>query len=417
MISKVLTSKSSTGLMSYLGKETAHSTRYTDERNLVVSSHNFRNDYSGKFNWAYSAQQMVALRELSNRQDKETQAYHLIISFSDDDFPKATGKTLQEQAKQALKLVDGFLEKRLGDKALFATTIQRDGSGGYLHAHVAISGINVDGTAFDTPKVHMVGKAGLQRALDSYMVEHFPEVTGREFTPVVPNSKPELLPTTYWLEKRKAQYDGVYSWKEDIYNRVEKASYMALSMTDFYKYLDKAGVTATPNTYHGKESLTFEFDDPKDKHHKIRAYRVKRGKMIGLGEEFMIDPLTARIKENARQQAILDREKQGKQVAPTVPAPKIKTTQPQKTEQTVHIFDAVPPQKPVISQPVKTEQKRKKRRKRKTVKSVNKVPKLKNSYAENVSQNEDFSLRDSLSQIPDISDKSKQHENNGPSLP
>ena len=79
MIDYVTHSNNSTKTMAYLGKQEAHSQRYTKTRNLVVGGQNLALDYQGNFNWIYGAMQMRAVRELANKADKKIQAHHLII--------------------------------------------------------------------------------------------------------------------------------------------------------------------------------------------------------------------------------------------------------------------------------------------------------------------------------------------------
>lgn len=396
MIDYVTHSDNSTKTMAYLGKQEAHSQRYTKTRNLVVGSQNLALDYQNNFNWVYSAMQMRATRELAGKADKKIQAHHLIISFSDTDFPKTDDeKTLQTQAQQAYTLVYGFLKEKLKTSSQFALTVQRDGNGGYLHTHCCINSVNVDGTTFNT---NFFDKEKLDKSLNDYFVKNFQKVTGREFTPVVAQN--EHSNGDYWNKQHKDD-ENHYVWKDDLRDRVEKAASISLNFAEFNKFLGQKGVTTKLSRT--KKTFTYIFTDEQGVERHIRAYRMRKGKATGLGKEFTREQLQARFEQNKADQIDL----------PT-PKPTKQSTE-QRTEPVVHIVQVVQPQKTVIPQPVKTEQKRKKRRKRKTVSPVNRELNSDEKIVKSPSR--DRSLQEQFYQNPNNYENTKQQENDHPYLP
>ena len=350
MICKVLKSTNTTQLLRYIGKDEPHNIKYTNHRNLLVYTQNLDPDYTGKPNFMYSAMQMKAVRKLSNekrppkkKRDSKTAGYHLIISFSEKDFPPAYDKKLQKQARQARDLVVGFLNERFKNTSMLYLGVQRDGESGYLHVHCGINAINTDGKVFDTRQISMFdsldGKVkGFRNEFNKYLVKHFKEVTGREFTPVVPKKKQFQKSKVYRINQR----DG-YKWQDDLYNRVDTAFYNATDMKEFEKILDDYGVTLKRRTYHGKPSFTYHFEDKNGQEQNMRAYRISRktGEIGGLGRKFMPDMVEVQLHKNALERAKNKRKRKRVKKQPAVSFISVKNANEVKKENSVQISKTV----------------------------------------------------------------------------
>ena len=422
MIDYITHSDSSTKTMSYIGKEEAHSQRYTKTRNLVCGGQNLANDYQGHFNWLYSAMQMLATRELAGKADKPKQAHHLIISFSEKDFPKVTGDDLQKQAQQAYELVDGYLKERFPPTAQYALAIQRDGKGGYLHAHVCLNSVNFDGKTLSTD---LFDKFKLDKSLNDYFNKHFEDVTGRKFEPVKPTK--EKSNGDYWNKKHKEEDakkgKKPYIWKDDLRERIDLALRISVNSDEFFANLKKQGVDAgeSNTTIDGKrkKSFTYSFIDENEQFQTIRAYRVRRGKAIGLGKQYMYDPIMEQLAEN--KAAHIDYVDTPHELPKTQPLPAfqaptyhVPTTPAPKptqatTEPTVHFVDAVPPQtQPVqATTPVQNLSKEKAtKRRRKRFKQAQQT----RIRRKHIRGSQDTSLRDSVKPIPNAPKKNDDRQ-------
>lgn len=151
-IIKVNQIQNANALNKYLLNHEAHEkTDLVKARNLLVWGQNYMRTYDHKWDGLYVSAQQYAVRALANKKKKKTQAFHMIISFSDEDFPPAKDKKdLDKQTKQAYQIVNGFLKKEMPSNSQYYCALQRDGDGHKLHAHVAISSLLMNGKSFNT---------------------------------------------------------------------------------------------------------------------------------------------------------------------------------------------------------------------------------------------------------------------------
>ena len=112
-IIKVNRIKNITALDRYLLSHEAHEkTDLVRVRNFTVFGHNVMKTYDHKFDAMYLASQQWAVRKVAKKQKKKTQGFHMIVSFSDEDFPDVKTKDdLKKQVIQARSLLKGFLDK------------------------------------------------------------------------------------------------------------------------------------------------------------------------------------------------------------------------------------------------------------------------------------------------------------------
>lgn len=332
-IIKVNRIKNITALDRYLLSHEAHEkTDLVRVRNFTVFGHNVMKTYDHKFDAMYLASQQWAVRKVAKKQKKKTQGFHMIVSFSPEDFPDVKTKDdLKEQVKQARSLLKGFLDEELPDESQWYAVLQKDGDGHKLHAHVAINSVQLDGRTLDTnilslnrklekvkekkkeqdeaqevetdnkdkkkKKPKYVAKAGLYERFQNYCADNFEQLTGRKYKKIMRNE--EVMHTDKegaYLHRVHKRFETATSWREDIASSIRLISQRAKSLDDFkglmYRsgrirvdernasYIDADGKKQTRTAY---TYCTLDKDDKVT--HKVRDFRVLRnGSIRGLGK-------------------------------------------------------------------------------------------------------------------------------------
>lgn len=300
----MISSKSSFNLVHYILDGEAHNKRFTNDRNLYVNGHNVFTDYQNKFNSNYLASQFYAVRKMAGKIKKRTQAFHNIYSFSDDDFPPTNDKKeLLKQAKQAYKLVDGFLKKQLPEDSQYLIGIQRDGAGGKLHAHVALNSVLINGKTLDTNNLSLLQKVtvkqinqqkvrtvskGVFEKIQDYLSDNFQNVTGRSYQRIDRDKSNLVNSKAQQISKR-----GGYVWKEDLKDRIIDVAQNVDNLDDFKAKLhDVYGVdikeyqaSTGKVDSNGKKikrlAYTYSFTDSNGKKHKSRDFRYTKKRGVG----------------------------------------------------------------------------------------------------------------------------------------
>ena len=314
MISKVIRSKSSTNLLRYILKDHAHNTDLTKKRNLNLIYKNVDSAYNGKYDYLYTISQFSAVQSLAKNKQKKTKAYHIIFSFSQDEFPiPESQKEMEEQTKQASKLVDGFLKKDLAKDSQYVLAIQRDSEGKMLHAHIALNSVKLDGKVIDTRQLTWSDRErevkskdpnkgtkkvlvkGLKTRIDDYMQANFERVTGRKYEPIkrktenLVNSKEEQIKAR--INDKNGQ---ITTWKEELKNKIYNAFSVSDSLEKFKKALKNEGVTVKERKVKNRQSgtgYTYSFVDSNNKKRRIRDFGYRKGVPAGLGTSFTPDSL------------------------------------------------------------------------------------------------------------------------------
>lgn len=332
-IIKVNRIKNITAFDRYLLSHEAHEkTDLVRVRNFTVFGHNVMKTYDHKYNAMYLASQQWAVRKVANKKKKKTQGFHMIVSFSPEDFPEvATKDDLKEQVKQARSLLKGFLDEELPDESQWYAVIQKDGDGHKLHAHVAINSVQLDGRTLDTnilslnrklekvkekkkeqdeaqevetdnkdkkkKKPKYVAKAGLYERFQNYCSDNFEQLTGRKYKKIMRNE--EVMHTGKegaYLHRKRKTFEKATSWREDIASSIRLISPRATSLDNFKALMYKAGrirVDERRASYidaDGKKQTRTAFTycklDKDDKVvHKVRDYRkLRNGSVRGLGK-------------------------------------------------------------------------------------------------------------------------------------
>lgn len=238
-ITKCLSRKNSRALIKYLLDGKAHDQTVTEFRNLAVSGHNLMAT-KGLFNqqivdktylWPFVANQFKATQQMSyaasKGRKKSIEAYHMIFSFSTDEFPLKGDQT--KEAQQVVKLVGGYLNQRLPKDSQWIMAVQRDGKGHKLHAHVALNSVQITGKTIQKQYVSWrdlvyqkdgqpVRQQGLASTFDDYLTKNFEKVTQRPYAPV----KASRVNRVHSSEEQIIARGG-YDWRQDLKNRLTSA--------------------------------------------------------------------------------------------------------------------------------------------------------------------------------------------------
>lgn len=332
-IIKVNRIKNITALDRYLLSHEAHEkTDLVRVRNFTVFGHNVMKTYDHKFDAMYLASQQWAVRKVAKKQKKKTQGFHMIVSFSPEDFPDVKTKDdLKKQVVQARSLLKGFLDEELPDESQWYAVIQKDGDGHKLHAHVAINSVQLDCRTLDTnilslnrklekvkqkkkeqeeakevetdnkdkkkKKPKYVAKAGLYERFQNYCADNFEQLTGRKYKKIMRNEKTmHTGKEGAYLHRVRKNFEKATSWREDIASSIKLISQRAKSLDDFKVLMYRSGrirVDERRASYidaDGKKqkrtAYTYcELDKDDKVVHKVRDYRVlKNGSVRGLGK-------------------------------------------------------------------------------------------------------------------------------------
>ena len=329
MISKVISSNSSSNLLKYILDDSAHNNELTTKRNLAIKYKNIHPLFTG-YDRLYTASQFSAVQKLAQNKDKKTKAYHLIFSFSDAEFPLPKDeKELEKQGKQAVNLVNKFLNKQLPKDAQFVASAQRDNDGKKMHVHVALNAVRTSGKVIDTrqltwsdrekiipnknknekPKKEKI--KGLKSRIDDFMLDNFEAVTGRKYKPVesvldnlVKSNEMQVLKH----ENTQNKPLNSYLWKEDLKEKIYKAFSKSDSLAGFENELNnlnvtvkkrKSSYTKQDGTKAKRDAYTYYFTDKTGKQRRIKDFSYRRGQPSGLGKSFTPNAIE-REYENAK---------------------------------------------------------------------------------------------------------------------
>lgn len=300
MISKVIKTSSSSNLLRYIEDKHAHNDELTDQRNLLLVSQNL-DTINEKHDVDYDIAQFNAVQSKARNKNKKTKAYHLIFSFSDDEFPITKDpKELQEQATQASALIYYFLQKQLDENSQFILGTQRDGEGKKLHVHVALNSVLINGKVLNTNEIRLLDRGeekGLRSKLDDYLQNNFEQVTSRPFKPIAQKTDNLVNASEIHIQEREnAKKPNAYGWKEHLKSAIYQAFSASDSLETFKQKLEQNNVTITErrariDSDSGKKqyrnAFTYTYVDDNKKTHKIRDFAyTKRGTVRGLGKSF-----------------------------------------------------------------------------------------------------------------------------------
>ncbi|MQB66023.1 relaxase/mobilization nuclease domain-containing protein [Limosilactobacillus reuteri] len=317
-IVKVISSTNAGANLNYLINEKAHNTELTSHRSLLFNGQNVYGDYANKVNARYLADQYWAVRQRAKNPNKKVQVYHLIFSFSQQEF-NPTKQNLLQQARQALKLVNDFLHQLLPSTAQYLEAVQCDSEGKNLHVHVSCNSVLTNGKVLDTNLISvnsrtvtknkkLVHYLGIRNNFDNYMTKNFKKLTGREFKPVKENQVNLVNSKAVKIDER-----GGYIWKEDLKERILDAFNNTDNFEDFETVLEanngvkvKHRQASIGKDEHGKkiyrDAITYTFIGDDFASHSARDFGyAKGGGKRGLGLSFTPQSIQQEFKQRQRK--------------------------------------------------------------------------------------------------------------------
>lgn len=317
-IVKVISSTNAGANLNYLINEKAHNTELTSHRSLLFNGQNVYGDYANKVNARYLADQYWAVRQRAKNPNKKVQVYHLIFSFSQQEF-NPTKQNLLQQARQALKLVNDFLHQLLPSTAQYLEAVQCDSKGKNLHVHVSCNSVLTNGKVLDTNLISvnsrtvtknkkLVHYLGIRNNFDNYMTKNFKKLTGREFKPVKENQVNLVNSKAVKIDER-----GGYIWKEDLKERILDAFNNTDNFEDFETVLEanngvkvKHRQASIGKDEHGKkiyrDAITYTFIGDDFTSHSARDFGyAKGGGKRGLGLSFTPQSIQQEFKQRQRK--------------------------------------------------------------------------------------------------------------------
>ena len=317
-IVKVISSTNAGANLNYLINEKAHNTELTSHRSLLFNGQNVYGDYANKVNARYLADQYWAVRQRAKNPNKKVQVYHLIFSFSQQEF-NPTKQNLLQQARQALKLVNDFLHQLLPSTAQYLEAVQCDSEGKNLHVHVSCNSVLTNGKVLDTNLISvnsrtvtknkkLVHYLGIRNNFDNYMTKNFKKLTGCEFKPVKENQVNLVNSKAVKIDER-----GGYIWKEDLKERILDAFNNTDNFEDFETVLEanngvkvKHRQASIGKDEHGKkiyrDAITYTFIGDDFTSHSARDFGyAKGGGKRGLGLSFTPQSIQHEFKQRQRK--------------------------------------------------------------------------------------------------------------------
>lgn len=317
-IVKVISSTNAGANLNYLINEKAHNTELTSHRSLLFNGQNVYGDYANKVNARYLADQYWAVRQRAKNPNKKVQVYHLIFSFSQQEF-NPTKQNLLQQARQALKLVNDFLHQLLPSTAQYLEAVQCDSKGKNLHVHVSCNSVLTNGKVLDTNLISvnsrtvtknkkLVHYLGIRNNFDNYMTKNFKKLTGCEFKPVKENQVNLVNSKAVKIDER-----GGYIWKEDLKERILDAFNNTDNFEDFETVLEanngvkvKHRQASIGKDEHGKkiyrDAITYTFIGDDFASHSARDFGyAKGGGKRGLGLSFTPQSIQHEFKQRQRK--------------------------------------------------------------------------------------------------------------------
>lgn len=257
------------GRLAYIFNEPAHNTILTGERVLACGGLNIDlltdedNHVLSEQSGVYLEQQFHQVLQKAKNPKRKYQCQSIIVSFSREEFDTSD---LQEQAKQASKIIRDFTKKYLGDtQNVYA--IAADGDGGKLHCHLLVNTIKPDGGKTVPTSRFTVFK--LRRQLNQYLEQNFQRVTGRPWAN--PFNKPEpredqnnLVTKSEWQKQLKLVLDDVKS--------------KVASISEYINELKQRGITITQRNKKGDWTYHQEING---KDYKVRDFYQRIDKETG----------------------------------------------------------------------------------------------------------------------------------------
>lgn len=262
--------QSSYGRLTYIFNQSAHNTSKTNHRVLACSGTNIKMLHApnGQLttlqSGAYLEKQFHQSLQRAYNPKRKYQVQSIIISFSNQEFDT---NTLNEQAAQALQLVQGYVHQHFSD-AQSVSCVQCDGDGGRLHVHLLINTIKPNGKTVPTSRFSVYR---MRKDFNHYLERNFQRVTGRKWT----NS----------LSKSPSRKDSKNitihsSWEAQLKQTIDHIKQEVRNVTDFLNHLSGKGIKVKERGKKKRWTYTQIVSDKggKPKLKRVRAFYQRKDK-------------------------------------------------------------------------------------------------------------------------------------------
>ncbi|MDM8333674.1 relaxase/mobilization nuclease domain-containing protein [Limosilactobacillus panis] len=275
---------SSYGRLTYIFNQPVHNNMKTNHRVLACSGFNINMLHApnGQLttlqSGAYLEKQFYQSLKRAYNPKRRYQAQSIIISFSDQEFDT---NNLNEQASQALQLVQGYVHQHFSD-AQSVSCVQCDGDGGRLHVHLLINTVKPNGKTVPTNRFSVYR---MRKDFNKYLEDNFQRVTGRKWN----NS----------FDKETTRQDNKSistrsSWEEQLKQTIDHIKEEVRNVEDFLSRLSNEGIHVKERGKNKRWTYTqiVPDKDGKPKLKRVRAFyqrKDKNGNVLstrGLGQAY-----------------------------------------------------------------------------------------------------------------------------------
>lgn len=297
--------KSSYGRLTYIFNQTPHNDAKTSHRVLACSGMNIKmlhapdGTLTVNQSGTYLEKQFHQSLNRAFNPHRKTKCQSVIISFANTEFDTSN---LEEQACQALQIVQGYVHKYFGE-AQSVSVVQADGNGGHLHVHLIINAVKTNGKTIATSRFSVFK---MRRNFNTYLNENFERITNRKWHNPFDKATPRA---------DLNQLSSRSKWQEQLRKTIDVLKTEVDNVKDFLTKLSKSGINVTERqngkswTYHGSIKTTkgTKKVSARDFYQRIDK---KTGQVLttrGLGKNYTKENLTVywqnqRIKQNEEQQ-------------------------------------------------------------------------------------------------------------------
>lgn len=213
-------------LMKYLIDEDVHENKNNvTERVLAMSGQNL--DLSGDYREIDG--QFQSLRELSGKTQKRHQIYHVIQSFSKDEFDVQNAEDVEKVNALGLELAS----RVGGERSQLAVITHADNENGLLHNHIVVGGVLLNGNSLQTNNVTV---SHLRRLNDDVLKN-----AGYE-QPLELNSANELRTPNKSIAEREMLKRGEVTDTEYLQRKISGSMMYSTDLESFAQSLKEEGI-------------------------------------------------------------------------------------------------------------------------------------------------------------------------------
>lgn len=292
-ITKIAPTKNLYGLIYYISKAEPHTKG--EERVL---------DFSTNLCTLENSYQAFKDTEKYLGREKKIKAYTIIKSWSTDELDPQN----EENQRLALESMERLLKELYGDTRQYVIVLQKDGTGGKLHAHAVVN--NTD--SFTGKAVRGNSKKWEYIARKSDEIDKSLGIKNLNLENDLKPKDKKTLKEIKMIEKNevlKSQgLDEIYLWKQDLKNIIKDNMKKSTNMKDFKKGLERDGVILTLRGSKAKDSrkgykASYSFTDKEGKQRKARESTLGTNYSYKTIDETIEEHYKAFIKAFTNQQA------------------------------------------------------------------------------------------------------------------